>query len=281
MNADDFFIVAAYQGTINENDSQANLDKIFAVTKYAETMKVDVLCFPETFLHGYFSSKSEAMQTAIDLRSIEFANLCKRLSCFHHTTILFGLNEKEEDKIYNTVVVIENGACLGKYRKAYTYVPYDYYSLGRDFPVFEKKGIKYGVIVCLDSVYREPAYITALKGARIIFCPSFNRIQKDVRLFNYLHSNNWFISRAFDNHCWFVTSDIIWDKGDEVSPGFTSIFNDEGEIVGKAEAFQEMVITYSIPLNILKENNKLRIMGNHDLFEIIKNTYQTIEEDKT
>ncbi len=58
---------------------------------------------------------------------------------------------------------------LEKYRKAYTYAPYDYYSLGREFPVFEKKGIKYGIIICLDSTYREPAHIAALKGARILF----------------------------------------------------------------------------------------------------------------
>src|SRR5262245_54397402 len=142
MQMNDFFMVAAYQGPVKEGDSKNSLDVALETTHSAEQLKVDILCFPETFLHGYFSLKQQAMEHSIDLNSIEFSNICQRFSSFHHTTVLLGLNEREDGKIYNTVVVIENGKFLGKYRKAYTYVPYNYYSLGHEFPVFSKKGIK-------------------------------------------------------------------------------------------------------------------------------------------
>jgi predicted amidohydrolase len=280
MEINNYLTVAAFQGAIKEGDNQANLEKVLQATQYAEKCDVDILCFPETYLQGYFSSKELALQNAIDLKSREFEQLCECFSSFQRTTVLLGLNEIEGDKIYNTVVVIEKGKCLGKYRKAYTYVPYEYYSLGRDFPIFEKKGIKYGIIVCVDSTFREPAHIAALKGARIIFCPMFNRVPKDARMFAYLHRKSHFIARAYDNHCWFVASDIVWDAGDETCPGFSCIFSDDGELVANAEPFQEMVITYPIPLKNLTERRKIRLLGTPELFEIVNRNYQqTLEQE--
>jgi predicted amidohydrolase len=196
-----FLQVAAFQGHIKEGNVETNLNKVIEITELAEKRGVDILTFPESYLHGYFSKKENAFKNAMDLKSETFQNLCAKFSNFNHTTVLLGLNELEENNIYNTVVVIEKGLCIGKYRKAYTYAPYDYYSLGRDFPIFEKKGIKYGIIICLDSTYREPAHIAALKGARIIFCPCFNRVQNSAKILPYLHQKNHFISRAFDNNC--------------------------------------------------------------------------------
>jgi predicted amidohydrolase len=274
MKKNDFLTVAAFQCHITEGDSQANLEKVLETANLAEKQEIDLLCFPESYLHGYFSSREHALQHAIDLKSPEFANLCKRFSRFHTTTVLLGLNEVEENRIYNTIVVIEKGVCLGRYRKAYTYSPYDYYSLGREFPVFEKKGVKYGVMICLDSAYREPAHLAALQGARIIFCPSFNRVQNDAHMLNYLQRKSHFISRAFDNHCWIVVSDIIWDKAEEVCPGFASIWNDNGELAVKAEPFQEMLITYPIPLANLREGKRVRLFGNPELFELVIAAYK-------
>ncbi|VVC75647.1 N-carbamoyl-D-amino acid hydrolase [Aquicella siphonis] len=274
MNMNDYLNVAAYQGPVSEDSVQTNLDKVLEITELAEKLQVDILCFPETFLHGYFSSREEAMRHALDLNSVEFRAICNRFSSFEKTTVLLGVNEMVEDKIYNTVVAIEKGKCLGRYRKAYTYAPYDYYALGRDFPVFEKKGVKYGIIVCLDSVYREPAYLAALQGARVIFCPSFNRVQKETHMFHYLHRKSHFISRAFDNHCWFIVSDIIWDKGEEACPGCACILNDEGEMIAKADAFQEVLLSYPIPLARLKEQKKIRLLGNPELFEMMSVAYK-------
>jgi len=279
MDINNYLTVAAYQGPIHEGDVKTNLNKILEVTNMAEQRHIDLLCFPETFLHGYFPNKELALQHSIDLHSVEFRKLCEQFSHFKHTTILLGLNEYENNKIYNSVVVIENGECIGVYRKAYSYVPYEYYSLGQQFPVFEKKGIKYSIIICLDSSYREPAHISALKGARIIFCPSCNRVQKDARMYNYVQRKSHFISRAYDNNCWLVVSDIVWDEKDDVCPGFACILNSDGEVVAKAEPFQEILITYSIPMTNLKERKMVRLLGNPDLFEIVKREYEQAKKN--
>ena len=38
--------------------------------------------------------------------------------------------------------------------------------------------MKFGVIICADGGYIEPARILALKGARIIFAPHYNYITR-------------------------------------------------------------------------------------------------------
>jgi len=275
MNHHDYLNVAAYQGPCIEKSPEKALEKTYQIMQMAEQKKVDILCMPESFLHGYLDSKELALQYSVDLQSNEFAKLCATFKEFHNTTLLLGLNEREGEKLFNSVVVIEKGKCIGKYRKAYTYTPYDYYSLGREFPVFEKNGVPYGIIICLDSAYREPAHITALNGARLLFCPSFNRVYKDSKMLFYLNRKSHFIARAFDNHCWLVCSDIIWDKNDDqICPGYACIFNDNGEIVVNAEYFVETLLTYAISKNHLLERKFMRLYGTPELFEIVQSSYQ-------
>ncbi len=275
MDLNNYLNIAAYQGRVIEKNPEKALEKAYQVMQAAQAQQVDILCMPESYLHGYLSSKEEALQFSIDLRSAEFKKLCERFKDFTYTTLLLGLNEREGDDLFNTVVVIEQGICLGKYRKAYTYPPYDYFSLGRDFPVFEKKGIKYGIIICLDSTYREPAHITALNGARILFCPSFNRVIKNAKMLHNLKRKSHFIARAFDNHCWFVNSDIIWDEGDDqICPGYACILNDEGEVVVTSEPFVESLLTYSIPITHLLKRKYKRLLGTYELFNIVKDSYE-------
>jgi predicted amidohydrolase len=273
MNPNDFLTVAAYQGGIIEKDIDTNLLKAIKVTQIAEERGVEILCFPESYLHGYFNDKASAFKHSIDLQSQNFKVLCKKFAAYQRTTILLGLNELEESKIYNTVVVIEKGQCIGKYRKAYTYPPYDYFSLGQEFPIFEKKGIKYGIIICLDSTRPEPAKIAALKGAKILFCPMFNRISKTDKMIHHLHSKNHFITRAFDNHCYFVASDIIWNDEKEVCAGHSCILNNAGDVIVRATPFEENLLIYSIPIASLQKQKKHRVFGKKELFDIVKETY--------
>jgi predicted amidohydrolase len=277
MNQDNYLQVAAFQGKITEKSPESSLEKTLEVMQLADKRQIDILCMPESYLHGYLSSRDEAIQFSLDLQSTEFAKLCENFKNFFTTTLLLGLNERAGDKIFNTVVVIEQGKHIGHYRKAYTYPPYDYFSLGRDFPVFEKRGIPYGIIICLDGAYREPAHITALNGARILFCPSFNRFPKDTKILHYVKRKSHFIARAFDNHCWFVSSDIIWEENDEqIAPGCACIVNNDGEIVATAEPFTESLLTYSISINNLRDKKPNRLFGKPELFNIMKNTYENV-----
>ncbi len=266
--------VAAFQGTIDESNTTNNLLKTISIMEQAEKEFIDILLMPECYLHGYFSTREETLEHAIDLTSDDFKQLCNKFKSFKKTTLLLGLNEIEDEHIYNTVVVIEGGILMGRYRKAYTYKPYDFYSLGRDFPVFNKHEIPFSIITCYDSAFREPALISAFNGAKIIFCPMFNRSPHDARMVNYLLRKSHLVTRAFDSECWLIVSDIICDEKDRTCPGSTCIIDHDGEVVAKAQLFHEMILSYRIPLDILNCEAKLRLKGDNQLFEILSNSYK-------
>lgn len=280
MTNNSLFTVAAFQGSIKQGDLQANLDKILQQLELAESKGVDILCMPESFLHGYFESKQDALKYSLDLESTEYSELLDQFKGYTNTTLLLGINERKGDAIYNTVVVIENGNHIGQYRKAYTYPPYDYFSLGRDFPVFEKNGICYGIIICIDSACREPAHILALKGAQILFCPMFNRVENNAKMLHYLNRKSHFITRAFDNECWFMSSDIVWKQDEkQVCAGYSTIVDKNGDVICKSEPFTEMQLQYSIPIESLRNEAwhnhwDRRFLGNPELNRMMRDAYE-------
>lgn len=75
-NNKDYFTIAAFQGRCKEGNSKSNFLKIIELMKESEERKIDILCLPESFLHGYFSRKEQALQHSIDLNSEEFYALC-------------------------------------------------------------------------------------------------------------------------------------------------------------------------------------------------------------
>lgn len=84
---------------------------------------------------------------------------------------MVGSDELRGEDLFNTVLVAERGNLVGTYSKAFPC--YDYFTSGRDFPVFERDGIKFGVVICVGGGYIEPTRILALKGARE-FAETFN-----------------------------------------------------------------------------------------------------------
>ncbi len=262
---DDFLKIAAYQGPIFEGDFNKNTELVMQSMSKAEAEYVDILCMPECFLQGYFDSRQDAEAQSISLDSPAFKQFLDHLKPFQKTTLIVGLNEKSGTEIYNTAVVIEQGRLLGTYRKAYTYPPYEYFSLGSEFPVFEKKGVPYSIIICYDSLFREPALISSLSGARLLFCPMFNRIEKSSPILPYMQDKNHFITRAFDTNCWLVCSDIVWDSDKHICQGHAVILDSNGTIVKVSHPFESQLLIYDIPMSDLRKPKKKRVYGRDDL----------------
>ena len=81
--------------------------------------------------------------------------------------------------------------------------------VGREFPVFERKGLKFGVVICADGGYIEPSRILALKGAQVIFSPHFNYIGKQGLLNHFQKVRSDHVARAVENHVYFVRGNNV------------------------------------------------------------------------
>lgn len=73
------FRVASYQGPIEERDPEISLERTCEALRWADARDAHVLCMPETYLQGYFSTREEAWVHSIDLESSEFAEICERV----------------------------------------------------------------------------------------------------------------------------------------------------------------------------------------------------------
>jgi predicted amidohydrolase len=258
VHENNFLKVAAYQGQPIEGNPDKALNKMFEVTQKAHADRVDALCFPETFLHGYFQNEEEAREYSCDLQSEEFREICRSFKAYS-PKVIFGLNERKGNSLYNTAVAIDKGELKGAYRKHHTYPPYDYYALGEDTPLIEIKGVKIGIIICYDSTFLDPARSLAQKGARILFMPSFNRVFNDSPMPRYLDQRNHLVARSGENDCWLVVSDITCKETESHCPGYSCIYSSDGDRIVQSLPYQEMMISYDIPLQSLNNVRSKRL----------------------
>jgi len=208
--------IAAYQGPVAFRGWEANLAATLDALAKADDAGAQILCMPETFLHGYFPAAAEARAHSVDLQSDFFADLLRRVAGYS-PTLLLGLNERRGEALYNTQVVIENGRLLGRYSK--NYLVFNYFERGHEFPVFERDGVTYGIIICADSSYVEPARILAMRGAQVIFSPHFNFIpyagvDRHTRKVRACH-----VARAVENEVFVIKANVIVPKA-QGSPHF-------------------------------------------------------------
>jgi len=115
----------------------------------------------------------------------------------HALHIVLSLNEREGHLIYNTAVLLgPDGSLIGKYRKV-CLPPSEAQggtAPGSDYPVFDTKFGKVGMMVCYDGFFPEVARELANRGAEIICWPVWGCNPLLAR------------ARACENHVYLVSS---------------------------------------------------------------------------
>jgi predicted amidohydrolase len=173
----------------------------------------------------------------------------------HAAVAIAGFNELRGNDLYNTVVVAHHGQKLGLYSKCAAYMKF--HKQGRDFPVWEIDGLKFGVLICADGGYIEPARILALKGARVIFAPHFNYISDKGLISHFMKVRADHAARARENSVYFVRgNNVVLDpakSGITRSPGIgygdSYVMDPHGEILVQSRRHQEDFITAEIDPN--------------------------------
>jgi predicted amidohydrolase len=216
-------------------DFDANLDKVVKGLEWADKERVEIVCFPECFLTGYPDKEDMARKVAFAADSPQIMKLLDRTMKFE-ATFIAGFNETRGADLYNTAIVVQKGHILGHYSKCSAYMPF--HKQGREFPVFTRGDVKFGVVICSDGGYIEPSRILALKGARIIFAPHFNYIGARGLIGHFQHVRADHIARAVENDVWFV-------RGNNVVVGKESGLSYEGVGYGDSyviDPFGEMIV---------------------------------------
>jgi predicted amidohydrolase len=226
------------------NDFAGNLAKVVRGLERADRERVDVVCFPECFLTGYPDAEDRARRCAFAADGPNMMTVLDRTARFQATFIV-GFNELRGADLYNTAAVVHRGHLLGTYSKCSAYMPF--HKQGRAFPVFERDGVTFGVVICSDGGYIEPTRILAAKGARVVFAPHYNYIGKDGLLGHFHTVRADHTARAVENRVFFVRGNNVVLPGGEtgitayegVGYGDSYILDPTGEIIVRSRRHAE------------------------------------------
>lgn len=237
---------------------EANLDKVVEGLNRADQERVQIVCFPECFLTGYPDTEELARRDAFAVDSPSMMKVLDRTSRFQATCIV-GFNELRGRDLYNTAAVVHKGHLLGTYSKCAAYQRF--HKQGREFPVFERNGTKFGVVICADGGYIEPTRILALKGAKIIFSPHFNYISKEGLIAHFQKVRADHVARAIENQVYFVRGNNVSagrDPGitrhDGVGYGDSYIVDPYGEFLVRSRRHQQDFIFADVDLAATKDS---------------------------
>jgi predicted amidohydrolase len=223
-------------------DFEGNLAKVVKGLERADRERVEIVCFPECFLTGYPDKEELARKHAFAVDSPSMLKVLDRTSRFE-ATLIVGFNERRGGDLYNTAAVVYKGHLLGTYSKCFAYMPF--HKQGREFPVFERGGVKFGIVICADGGYIEPSRILALKGAKVIFSPHFNYIKKEGLLGHFQKVRGDHVARAVENHVYFLRGNNVVLGKDEglsyegVGYGDSYIVDPNGEMLVRSRRQQE------------------------------------------
>jgi 5-aminopentanamidase len=227
-----------------------NLERMKEGLARAEAERAEIVSFPECFLTGYPDTEEVARRGAFSIDSPQVMKVLDLTSRFDPTLIV-GFNELRGKDLYNTVLVAHRGHMSGVYSKCAAYQRF--HKQGRTFPVFERKGVKFGVIICADGGYIEPARILALKGARIIFAPHFNVIPGEGAIAHFMKVRSDHTARAIENGVFFVRgNNVMLDPAKSglsykgVGYGDSYILDPGGEILVRSKRHAEDFIVADV-----------------------------------
>lgn len=232
-----------------------NLQRVAEGLQKAEEMKVEIVSFPECFLTGYPDTEERARAGAFTVNSPEMHRVLD-LSARHEPTLIVGFNEKRGDDLYNTVVVAHRGHLLGTYSKCAAYMRF--HKQGREFPIFERNGVKFGILICADGGYIEPARILALKGAQIIFAPHFNYISDKGLISHFMKVRADHSARANENSIYFVRgNNVVLDpaksgitRNEGIGYGDSYVMDPRGEILARSQRQVEDIVVCDVDLTV-------------------------------
>jgi len=233
--------VAAWQAPLLETGSMAALGLIQHQIERCESEGVTVLCCPEAILGGLADSVDDPLAFAIPLDRLE--SVLAPLSSDTVTVIVGFTEAAAANRLYNAAAVFQRGAVTGVYRKQHPAINRSVYEAGSAAPVFRAGALVFGVIICNDSNFDEPARSMAAAGAQVMFVPTNNALPPSrggAGLVGLARDAD--VALAAGNGMWVVRADVSGRNGPLESRGSSGIVAPGGTVVATASASGELVV---------------------------------------
>lgn len=242
--------VAAYQVPLRAVGSMEVIGLIRQQVEWCESKGVEILCCPEGVLGGLADYSNRPTDIAINLESGQLQALLAPLASGRVATIL-GFTEIDVDgRLYNSAAVFHKGSVVGTYRKLYPAINKSIYEAGDKLPVFTVNELTFGIIICNDSNYYEPARIMASQGATALFVPTNNGLPPAKAGPELVaEARNVDIARAVENSVSVIRADVAGRTESLVSYGSSGIVDGDGVVLQSARQLASDLIVADIKTN--------------------------------
>ena len=139
--------------------------------------------------------------------------------------------------------MFENGAVVGVYRKQHPAINTSVYTPGRELPLFQVGGLRFGIVICSDSNFPELARSLAERGAALLFVPSNNALPPAKGGPELVTESRCVdIATATANRLWVIRADVAGCCGELVSFGSSAIVDPSGTVVQSARQLSDDLI---------------------------------------
>jgi predicted amidohydrolase len=278
--------VASVQFQHRPGDKAYNLERIRAFAAEAAGRGVQVLCFPEMCITGYWHlrnlSRDEIAELSEDVLNGNSTHMLRRLATNHEMLIGAGLIERDADGLfYNTYVCCLPDGRVERHRKLHCFVN-KHMTSGDEYTVFDTPwGVRIGVLICWDNNLIENVRMTALAGADVLLAPHQTGGCKtasphamgliDVALWHNRHENpaaieaefrgpkgrewlmRWLPARAHDNGVFIVFSNGVGEDDGEVRTGNAMVIDCYGRIITETWQAADAMVVADLDLSLLPQ----------------------------
>jgi predicted amidohydrolase len=225
--------------------------------------------FPELLTVGLLKTFPNADQlldkdlVLIDQYTEPYKLLFRQLAKGRKQVFIAGSHlEKRGEQYYNISYVFNEDGSYVEHKKSHIFPAEANWQTreGDDLEVFDIGPAKIGIAICYESEIPEVSRILSLKGAEIIFCPSYTFTE--AGFYRVRHCAQ---ARCIENQVYFVHCPTVGDAGKPLSPGFgrASILSpcdlawNANGVVAEARNNEHMVITGEVDIDELYINRKI------------------------
>lgn len=220
-----------------------NLKKI---KKLLGKTEADILVLPEMALTGYpTSTKEELLKVAksINQDTIDYiVDLAKKSDA----CIILGMPEYIDGKVYNTTMSIGPKGIISKHQKSHLFMEEKkHFTEGTTKPhVFNWRGANIGVGVCYDYMFPEFWRKMGLVGVDL-FCNTANFVSE--------YGFPVMRVRSIENGVFSITVNRVGSEDGTFYKGGSEIVDNRGNVLIKANDFEEKVYIREVNLDLAKD----------------------------
>ncbi len=219
-------LAAAHLRPANTSGTSENLRLMEPLVAEAADKKADLIVFGEVMTIMGVRKPEPAAETVPGPTTALLGAMARK----HNIYLVAGLPEREGNLIYNSAVLLgPDGQLIGKYRKAAltTREAADGYTPGTEYPVFQTRFGKLGIMICYDLFFPEVARHLTENGAEIIAVPIWGGDELLAR------------ARAIDNRVFLVTSTyeapwLHWMR--------SGVWDREGNLIAAAKRYGTIAV---------------------------------------